>query len=355
MAYSLWACVFLSVSGLATQSQSGQVSAAAPAATAPLWVNHGRLDGHLALHYSPAGAFSPDSSTLVFAHGGRVALLNLGTGNVQKVMEPQFSNVTSLNIESANFLDATRLLLLGVGSVRKGQSIRSTPELAFQWNITTDKLAGKVEALGGGGGFGPIFYFPQIKYLGLYKKSAFTVWDPVNSRIGVIRLPELTRQPNVYDFSPNGHWLLLAQIQGNSNPNPIVVRLSEHKFVDTLNGHGGAVLSIQFSRDSKEVVTACQDGKVRVYSAPGWKLLETLSGHQGAVNWAEFSPDGRWVASAGQDGTVRIWSVAQGKLYQTLKESGAPVQTVAFAPNGQYLAATTDEAVLVWQRTAVRQ
>ena len=105
---------------------------------------------------------------------------------------------------------------------------------------------------------------------------------------------------------------------------------------------------MQFSRDGSKVVTASEDGKVRIYSTSGWNLEHTLSGHDGAVRWAEFSPNGQWVVSCGDDKTVRVWSAETGELLRTLRESQEPVLTAAFSPNSQYIAATTPKKVLVW-------
>jgi WD40 repeat protein len=103
------------------------------------------------------------------------------------------------------------------------------------------------------------------------------------------------------------------------------------------------------------VATACEDGKLRIFSVPDWKLLQTLTGHQGPVHWADFSPDGRWLVSAGEDKTARVWSVEDGKLQQTLKESKEPLLTIAFSPNGEYFAASSTKQVLLWKRTASGQ
>jgi len=187
--------------------------------------------------------------------------------------------------------------------------------------------------------------------MGISKENIFELWDPATGAGGTITVPSLTRPAGIYALSPNGRWLLLAQIEASSKANPIVVDRTDNQFTNVLPGHLGSVLSMAFSRDSSKVVTACEDGKVRIFSTADWSLAHTLAGHDGPVRWAEFSPSGKWVASAGDDKTVRVWSVASGELLQTLKESQEEVLTVAFSPNNEFLAASTAKSVLVWRRT----
>jgi WD40 repeat protein len=168
--------------------------------------------------------------------------------------------------------------------------------------------------------------------------------------MGRLTIPDLTQSPNVFAFSPDGHWVLLAQIAMSSTPDPVVIQAKQRRFVDSLRGHEGTVLNISFSRDSSKVATACEDGKIRIFSAPQWKLLQTLTGHHGPVHWAEFSPDGKWLVSAGEDKTARVWSVEDGKLQQTMEDSKDPLLTVSFSPDGEYFAASSERAVLLWKR-----
>ncbi len=338
------------------RSSLAQVETVPATSESFVWVSSGRVDGHLALYFSPAAAFSPDSSSLAIVDESKLALMNLATGGFDKVLHPQIPNLRDLDIESANYVSPKSLFLFAVGVVHeKGKPARPTPLLGFQWEIDTDAMTGKLEAIGASGGFGRPRYFPSIGYLGMYKDSTFTVWNPFVHRGGQIKVAELTREPHLYTFSPDRHWLVVAQVGGGGSPDPIVVRLSDQKLVTTLPGHQGTVMSIAFSRDDTKVATACEDGKVRIFSVEGWKLLETLTGHHGPVRWAEFSPDGRWVASGGEDHTVKIWSVADGKLVQTLSESEAPIATLSFSPNGSYLAASTEHSVLVWKKTPTGQ
>jgi WD40 repeat protein len=321
------------------------------------WVSHGRVEGHLALAYSPAAAFSPDSTALAVVIEDKIVLMDLREAGVEKTLHPSVEGVTDLTIYSANYVAPNRLFLLGSGLFRTKdkRSVRETPNLGFLWNVDQDMLFGKVNAIAGAGGFTPPRYFPQIGYLAFYKDSNFDLWQPVTGRGGRITVPSLTRRPNLFEFSPDGHWLLLAQLEASSTPDPVVVELREHRFVDALRGHQGTVLSMSFSRDDTKVVTACEDGKVRIWSVPGWQLLKTLEGHHGPVHWAEFSPDGSRVVSGGEDTTVRVWSAEDGTLEQTLEESKSPVLTVAFSPNGEYIAASAEDVVLVWRRTITSQ
>jgi WD40 repeat protein len=317
------------------------------------WVNHGRAEGHLALGYSPAGAFAPDSSVLAVANGAQVVLMNLKSQGIQKLLHPGIARVVDFEIDSASFLAPGEIFVLGAGKIqtKSKDDAPPTPELAFVWNVARDTLQGKIHGVSPEKGFGPARWFPDIGYMGVSKQNIFELWDPVTGKGGTITISSLTRAAGIYALSPNGRWMLLGQIEASSKGDPIVVDRTDDQFVNVLKGHQGAVLSIAFSRDSSKVVTASEDGKVRIFSTAGWGLVHTLEGHEGPVRWAEFSPNGKWVASAGDDKTVRVWSAESGELMQVLRESQAPVLTVAFSPNNDFIAATTAESVQVWRRT----
>lgn len=345
-------CILLPASGLLPSNLLSQMESIESPAPQFVWTSHGRIEAHLALNYSPAGAFSPDSSVLAAVSEDKIVLFDLRSASIRKVLRPRLEGITDLRVQSANFLTPDHLFLLADALFAiKGRSLQPrTPELAFQWDTQQDALFGKLDSVGSQGGFLPPRYFPEIGYLGLYKESVFQFWSPLSGRGGGVKIPDLTHPPHLYAISPDGHWILLAQIETSSTPDPVVVDRTQQKFVDSLAGHHGTVLGMSFSRDAKRVVTACEDGKVRIFSVPGWKLALTLSAHQGPVHWAEFSPDGKWVASAGEDMTVRVWSAESGKLLHTLAEAQAPVLTVAFSPDGEFLAASTENTVLMWKR-----
>jgi WD40 repeat protein len=328
-----------------------QVETVASPPTAAVWVAHGHAEGHLALKFSSDGAFSPDASLLAVSSEDKVLIMNLRTDAVQKVLKPRLPDIRELEIHSVQFTSPHQIFVLANGAFHvKGKPPGTTPLLGFQWDIDGDNLDGKVDAVGTQGGFSPARYFPDIGYLVLYKESTFVAWNPRSERHGLITIPDLTQIPNLYVFSPDGKWLLLAQIQTTAGADPSVVELKTHKFVDELHGHEGTVLSLAFSRDTRKVVTTCEDGKLRIFSVGDWKLLQTLAGHHGPVHRAEFSPNGKWIASAGEDHTVRVWDAEDGTLLQTLQESQEPLLDVAFSPDSRFIAASSEKQVLTWQQ-----
>jgi WD40 repeat protein len=316
----------------------------------PLWISQGQAEGHLALSYSPAAAFSPDNATIAVIADDKIVLTDLN-GGTPRVLRPRVKGIRDLAIHSASFLTPQRILVLGHGVIPgEGKAPpRATPTLGFLWDTEKDVLNGIVNTLGEKGGYGTPRFFPMIGYVGLYKESNFDLWHPLTGKAGRVTIPALTRQPNLYEFSPNGLWLILAQLEGSSGGDPIVVDLRKLAFVDTLAGQNSTTLSIAFSRDNRRVVTACEDGKLRLWSVGDWKLVATLPGHSGTVAWAEFSPDGRWIVSGGYDKTVRVWAASDGRLQQTLTEPRESVRTVAFSPRGDFIAATSEERVWFWK------
>jgi WD40 repeat protein len=336
----------------ATQIARGQIETIDSMSPPQLnWVAQGQVEGHLALNYSPAGAFSPDSAILAVVTEDKIVLMDLRAGGIRRTLRPRVEGVGDLTIHSASFLAPNRLFILGNGVFRtKGKGpAPPTPTIGFVWDSDRDVLFGKVNVLGASGGFGPPRFFPMIGYVGLYKETNFDLWHPLTGKGGRMSVPSLTRQPRLYEFSPDGRWLLLAQIEGSGAADPTVVDAREGKFVDSLPGHQGTVLSMNFSRDNRRGVTTCEDGKVRVWSVPDWKLLHTLTGHSGPVHRAEFSADGQWVVSGGQDATVRVWSANDGTLLQILTEGREPIRSVAFSPDGEFTAASAEAMVRVWK------
>ncbi|MFO0847304.1 MAG: protein kinase [Gemmataceae bacterium] len=111
--------------------------------------------------------------------------------------------------------------------------------------------------------------------------------------------------------------------------------------------HGGAVLSVAFSFDGRQMVTVGYDGTAKLWDASTQVLLRTLIGQ---FIRAAFTPDGRRVVTTGTDRTVRLWDVVSGKELLTLVGHTDKINGLAVAADGRrILTASDDRTVRIWE------
>ncbi|MET0526582.1 MAG: BTAD domain-containing putative transcriptional regulator [Nocardioides sp.] len=93
---------------------------------------------------------------------------------------------------------------------------------------------------------------------------------------------------------------------------------------------------VAFSPDSKRVVTAGDEGSVRVWDiATGRKVSDVTVASEGQPWRLSVSPDGRLVAASWLDGKVRVFPATGGKPWVI---GGEPVWGISFSPDGRRLA-----------------
>jgi tRNA A-37 threonylcarbamoyl transferase component Bud32 len=117
----------------------------------------------------------------------------------------------------------------------------------------------------------------------------------------------------------------------------------------TLRWHSDAVRSLSYSPDGSHLVSASEDGAVRVWDTITGADVLTLPGHKKAVKSIIYSPDGSHLASASDDSTVKVWSAWTGAEVITLHGHKGPVESISYSPDGRRLAsASDDKTVKIW-------
>jgi WD40 repeat protein len=143
-------------------------------------------------------------------------------------------------------------------------------------------------------------------------------------------------------FSPDGWDILSASDDGN-------VRLwrARDPNLELVVDQGEGTTKAAFSPSGERLVTASPSSTGRLYTSDG-RLLETLA-LGGAVNDIAFS-DAGWFATAGDDGIARLFR-PDGSLHSTLPH-GSPIRALAMTPDGRLVATGgDDERVLVFGRS----
>ncbi|HEY9649913.1 MAG TPA: hypothetical protein V6C95_04570, partial [Coleofasciculaceae cyanobacterium] len=114
-----------------------------------------------------------------------------------------------------------------------------------------------------------------------------------------------------------------------------------------LEGHTGWVSSVDFSSDGKTIITASEDGTIKIWKADG-TFIKDIGHHQAGVYSVSFSPNGKLIASASKDKTVKLWN-SQGVLLKTLKGHRDRVRSLSFSPDSKLLATgSEDKTVKLW-------
>ncbi|XP_017414030.1 guanine nucleotide-binding protein subunit beta-like protein [Vigna angularis] len=101
--------------------------------------------------------------------------------------------------------------------------------------------------------------------------------------------------------------------------------LGECKYtIQDNNAHSDWVRCVRFSPSTLQltIVSASWDRTVKVWNLTNCKLRNTLAGHSGYVNTVVVSPDGSLCASGGKDGVILLWDLAEGKRLYSLDAVG---------------------------------
>ncbi|KAI5289869.1 hypothetical protein KEM54_003019 [Ascosphaera aggregata] len=118
-----------------------------------------------------------------------------------------------------------------------------------------------------------------------------------------------------------------------------------------ITGHKGAILDLQWSRDSQFIFTASADSTLASFDVDSGTRIRRHLGHEEIVNCLDVSKRGTEVLVSGSDdGTIGIWDPRQKQAAGYLEmEDGMPVTAVALSEAGNEIySGGIDNDIRVW-------
>lgn len=117
--------------------------------------------------------------------------------------------------------------------------------------------------------------------------------------------------------------------------------------VQVIEGHNDWVLDLAISAENGNVVSACRDHSIRVWSRTG-AHLHTLDGHSDQVTSVLFYHPRGQILSASLDSSIRVWDMMTGACLHT-RTVQAKVQALACSTDGHFVAVGCHDAhILIW-------
>jgi WD40 repeat protein len=161
-------------------------------------------------------------------------------------------------------------------------------------------------------------------------------WIDVNSPdspTNVLQLPQ-SEFARTIALAGDGEWIAAGSTAGQ-----IYVCDRERAFaVKQRMNSGSAVVDVRFSKSALHLVSAHDDGVVRVWEVATGKGLVEFRGHDRGAFAAAFLSDGERILSAGGDDTVRMWDFRSGGELWRCKSESLGRRSLAVSADGSLAA-----------------
>jgi WD40 repeat protein/uncharacterized caspase-like protein len=153
------------------------------------------------------------------------------------------------------------------------------------------------------------------------------------------------------EFTPDSKRLLTASWDLTAK----ILDLESLKVDKILEGHTWGVTSGCISKDGKLLATCSRDKSIRLYDALSGKIIRVFNGHEGIVNSIKFSQDGKKIISASWDKTIRIWDIQTGETLKILRGHVNFVLNASYTTDGKYILSTgSDHKTILWEAATGR-
>jgi serine/threonine protein kinase/WD40 repeat protein len=294
-------------------------------------------------------ALLPDGSQLVIAAPEGIELVDIQTGKRRSLLvnngmfnlPPYFAHLAV----SPN----SKRLAARVNYTRAGQS--QYVKSVIVWDLATAKFETEFEV---DEHVGALFFIDD-KSLAIFDVSESNIHDLIT---GEVR--RSSAAGNWLRSGDNSRWVSDVGIA------TIIWNGREDKEIASLRGTWGFLKLHALSFNGLLLAASYGDNSIRVWELdrlkvrPDSKTLEqglcaTFRGHSAEVNGCAFLPDGKTMVSAANDGLIKVWDLQTGEERITLQGPGGPIVQMAVSRDGKVIAVGNEQGTIKLLRAATEE
>ena len=102
-------------------------------------------------------------------------------------------------------------------------------------------------------------------------------------------------------------------------PSPSEVEHGRNIIIAVNHKNAAVVRRLRLSPDGQMLAVGDDDGLVRIVRLDTFEVTATFTAHAGRVSDLDFSPDSRTLLTAGRDGSIKYWDIATTRMTRELK------------------------------------
>lgn len=185
-------------------------------------------------------------------------------------------------------------------------------------------------------------YSPDGNSVAIALTNTVQIWNIPTDKL-VNSLDVSNTDLTILKWSPDGQKLLDTSI------NTIQLWNTENYQPSATITETGTFESVEFSPDSKKLVTTILENEAELWDASSGNQLFVFKGGDDFTNSAHFNPNGTEIVTTGNKGSIHIWDSTNGQLKTTLKQgTEKTVYNALFSPDSSYILANGEDGVAIW-------
>ncbi len=110
-----------------------------------------------------------------------------------------------------------------------------------------------------------------------------------------------------YAISLDKRWIGLIRNSWSEPSLLQIVDTTTGQVVKDLPFEGQTLTSLVFNLGADIVAVGTENGAITLIDINTMEIVKTMNGHKGRINYLIFSPDNRYLLSAGEDGVIKVW------------------------------------------------